>query len=360
MLELDKVSLSLDGEVFLNDINLTLKRGELNILLGPTLAGKTTLMRVMAGLDKPDRGSIRFDGESVLGVPVQERNIAMVYQQFINYPTLSVYENIASPLKVAGLDKVEIDSRVDQVAGLLRLEEFLDRKPNTLSGGQQQRLALARALVKEAELVILDEPLANLDYKLREELRSELPKLFAESGAVLVYATTEPSEALVLGGNTACMQQGRIEQFGPTLDLYRHPEALQSARTFSDPPLNTVTLSKGKEGLTISGTSQVINLPQQQLIAGKYTMGVRPHHLSLEKCSGIDIEVNGVVTVMEMSGSESFIHFNFNGNDWVALVHGIQNYYSGELVSFYIQPSNIFLFDALDRVRNHNSVEATK
>jgi glycerol transport system ATP-binding protein len=162
-------------------VSMRLEKGSLNILLGPTLSGKTSLMRLMAGLDKPTSGDIRVDGKSVIGLPVQKRDVAMVYQQFINYPSLSVYENIASPLRVAGLPKAEIETRVRQAARLLKLEPYLARTPLNLSGGQQQRTAIARAFVKRASLVLLDEPLANLDYKLREEFRAELPRLFAES-----------------------------------------------------------------------------------------------------------------------------------------------------------------------------------
>src|SRR3546814_16799968 len=166
----------------------------------------------------------------------------MVYQQFINYPTLTVYENNASPLRVAGADKATIDRRVRGAAELLKLTPFLERTPLHLSGGQEQRNAIARALVKDAELVLLDEPLANLDYKLREELRVELPRLFAASGAIFVYATTEPHEALLLGGPTASMAEGRVTQFGPTIAVYLCPRDIVPAQTFSDPPLHVVTL----------------------------------------------------------------------------------------------------------------------
>ncbi|MBW8322866.1 MAG: ABC transporter ATP-binding protein, partial [Rhizobium sp.] len=196
MLELRNVSKMVAGEYHIRPTNLVLQRGSLNVLLGPTLSGKTSLMRLMAGLDKPTGGSIHLDGVDVTGVPVQKRNVAMVYQQFINYPALTVYENIASPMRIAGKDSATIDREVKKAAELLRLTPYLDRTPLNLSGGQQQRTALARAIVKNANLVLLDEPLANLDYKLREELREELPKIFAQSGAIFVYATTEPSEAL--------------------------------------------------------------------------------------------------------------------------------------------------------------------
>src|SRR5262249_46377990 len=155
-----------------------------NILLGPTHSGKTSLMRLMAGLDRPTSGDIRFNGESVVGVPVQQRNVAMVYQEFINYPAMTVYDNIASPLRIAKVDKDTIDAEVRKAAELMKLIPYLGRTPLSLSGGQQQRTALARAIVKNADLVLLDEPLANLDYKLREELRAELPKIFERSGAI--------------------------------------------------------------------------------------------------------------------------------------------------------------------------------
>src|SRR3712207_2404185 len=153
----------------------------------------------MAGLDRPSAGRVLAEGVDVTGLAVRRRSVAMVYQQFINYPTLSVFENIASPLRVSRLPRAEVEGRVREAAKLLRLEPYLARKPLELSGGQQQRTAIARALAKRAALVLMDEPLANLDYKLREELREELPKLFAQSGAVFVYATTEPAEALLLG-----------------------------------------------------------------------------------------------------------------------------------------------------------------
>ncbi|MBC7312190.1 MAG: ABC transporter ATP-binding protein, partial [Rhizobium sp.] len=186
MLELRNVSKMVAGEYHIRPTDLVLQRGSLNVLLGPTLSGKTSLMRLMAGLDKPTGGSIHLDGVDVTGVPVQKRNVAMVYQQFINYPALTVYENIASPMRIAGKDSATIDREVKKAAELLRLTPYLDRTPLNLSGGQQQRTALARAIVKNANLVLLDEPLANLDYKLREELREELPKIFDQSGAIFV------------------------------------------------------------------------------------------------------------------------------------------------------------------------------
>ena len=185
-------------------IDLTLVPRAVTVLLGATQAGKTTLMRVMAGLDKPSAGRVLADGLDVTGTPVRERNVAMVYQQFINYPSLTVADNIASPLKLRR--EPGIAQRVQALAAKLHIEPFLQRLPAELSGGQQQRVALARALAKNAPLMLLDEPLVNLDYKLREELREELTQLFASGESTVVYATTEPTEALLLGGYTAVLE----------------------------------------------------------------------------------------------------------------------------------------------------------
>src|SRR3954451_17147160 len=241
---LEHVTRTVDGMAAIRDVSLTLDRGTLSVLLGPTLSGKTSVMRLLAGLDKPSTGRVLVDGKDVTGVDVRKGSVAMVYQQFINYPSLTVYENIASPLRVQGKPRAEIERRVRDAARLLKLEPYLDRTPLQLSGGQQQRTAIARALVKGADLVLLDEPLANLDYKLREELRTELPRIFEASGAIFVYATTEPSEALLLGGDTLCMWEGRVLQAGDTPNVYRRPQTLRVAQVFSDPPINIVGIEK--------------------------------------------------------------------------------------------------------------------
>ncbi|MGD9295455.1 MAG: ABC transporter ATP-binding protein, partial [Roseobacter sp.] len=233
-LVLEGVSKTVGGSTHIYPTDLELKNGTMNVLLGPTLSGKTSLMRLMAGLDVPATGRVIWNGEDVTGMPVQDRKVAMVYQQFINYPSMTVYDNIASPMKLVGQSRSEIDARVRETAELMKLTPMLDRKPLELSGGQQQRCALARALVKNAGLVLLDEPLANLDYKLREELRAEIPRIFEESGSIFVYATTEPEEALLLGGNTAALWEGRVTQFGPTPSVYRKPVDATTARVFSD------------------------------------------------------------------------------------------------------------------------------
>src|SRR6202008_4861020 len=277
---LEHVTRTVDGIPTIRDVSLTLERGTLSVLLGPTLSGKTSIMRLLAGLDKPASGRVLVDGKDVSGIDVRRRSVAMVYQQFINYPSLTVYENIASPLRVQGKPREEIEKRVAEAAKLLRLEPFLKRTPLQLSGGQQQRTAIARALVKGADLVLLDEPLANLDYKLREDLRAELPRIFEASGAIFVYATTEPSEALLLGGNTICMWEGQALQAGETAKVYRHPETLRVAQVFSDPPLNIIGIEKKNGSVQYAGGIQA---PASGLYAGladgAYRVGFRAHQL---------------------------------------------------------------------------------
>lgn len=346
MLELRKVSKVVGAETHIDSVDLTLERGSLNVLLGPTLSGKTTLMRIMAGLDRPSSGSVWFDGKDVTGVPPQKRDVAMVHQQFINYPSMSVYENIASPLRLAGQDRQTIDNKVRKVAELLKLTPMLDRLPLNLSGGQQQRTALARAIAKDAAVVLLDEPLANLDYKLREELRTELPRIFAQSGSIFVYATTEPSEALLLGGNTATLSQGRVTQFGPTIEVFRHPRDLLTAQTFSDPPLNTVALTKKGNSFLLDGGVD-LPVPDGAIGApdGDYTIGFQPHHLSLQATGPSAVAVRARVTITEITGSESFVHLAYGSQSWVMLTPGIHNFEPGASVEVYIDPRNLMVFD---------------
>ncbi len=348
---LDHVSREVDGIPHIRDVSLTLESGTLNVLLGPTLSGKTSIMRLLAGLDKPTSGRVLVDGRDVTGLDVRQRSVAMVYQQFINYPSLTVYENIASPLRVQGRPRAEIETRVADAARLLRLEPFLKRTPLQLSGGQQQRTAIARALVKGADLVLLDEPLANLDYKLREELRAELPRIFEASGAIFVYATTEPTEALLLGGNTVCMWEGKALQVGETANVYRQPQTLRVAQVFSDPPLNIVGIEKKSGQVAYAGG---IAAPATGLYAGlgdgAYRVGFRAHQLELANGIPGRHAFHATVTVTEITGSESFVHLTRDGSNWVAVMHGVHEFEPGETLDAVLDPDNIFVFDAADRL----------
>lgn len=345
MLELKGVCKHVGAERHITDVSMRLEKGSLNVLLGPTLSGKTTLMRLMAGLDRPTKGSVFFDGKDVTGVPVQARNVAMVYQQFINYPAMTVYENIASPLRVKGADSAEIERQVMKAAELLRLTPYLKRLPLELSGGQQQRTALARAIVKNAGLVLLDEPLANLDYKLREELRAELPRIFAETGAIFVYATTEPTEALLLGGATATLHEGRVTQYGPTVDVFRRPTDLLTAQTFSDPPLNMISAVKRGAVLALEGGSEIATPNDLNAIPdGKLTIGFRPHHLSPKPVSIETAALPARVAVTEITGSESFVHLAHGSETWVMLTKGVHDIAPGTDLMVYLDTRHLLAF----------------
>ena len=342
---LKAVSRLVGDELHLDDVTLTMESGQLYVLLGQTTAGKTSLLRVMAGLDRPSEGRVVIDGVDVTQQSVRQRNVAMVYQQFVNYPSFTVYDNIASPLKLRGFRWPEIDRRVKETAELLHIEGLLQRLPAELSGGQQQRLAIARALVKEADLLLLDEPLVNLDYKLREELRSELRALFAKRDAIVVYATTEPTEALIMGGNVVVMAEGRALQAGPTLQVYHRPGSVRVATTFSDPAMNMVDVSvRNGQALTKTGFSLPLRGTLTRLPQGRYRLGVRANHLWLERRTDSAIELRGEVDLAEISGSETFVHVRHNNLDWVVQEEGVHPFERGTEITFYLDPEKLYVF----------------
>ncbi|WP_417742055.1 ABC transporter ATP-binding protein [Salipiger sp.] len=344
-LELKGVSKVVEGQTHIHPTDLTLEKGTMNVLLGPTTAGKTSLMRLMAGLDVPNSGQILWQGEDVTGQRVQDRKVAMVYQQFINYPSMSVYDNIASPMKLMGVSAKEIDTRVRETAEMMKLTPMLDRKPLELSGGQQQRCALARALVKNAGLVLLDEPLANLDYKLREELRQEIPKIFEASGSIFVYATTEPEEALLLGGNVATLWEGRITQFGPTPRVYRQPVDATTARVFSDPPMNFLAVSKTGDRLMFGDGQSTPALGKlAELPDGRYTAGFRPNHLEIMSHGTQAMKFTAKLQVTELTGSETFVHLDHHGERWVGLIHGVHDLTLGADLDVWLDARHVYIF----------------
>ena len=341
-LALDSISKKVGAQTWLYDMSLALQSNAVTVLLGATQAGKTSLMRIMAGLDVPTQGRVLVDGKDVTGTPVRERNVAMVYQQFINYPSMKVFDNIASPLKLRG--EKNIDARVRELASRLHIEMFLDRLPAELSGGQQQRVALARALAKGAPLMLLDEPLVNLDYKLREELREELTQLFAAGQSTVVYATTEPGEALLLGGYTAVMHEGRLLQYGPTAEVFHAPNSLSVARAFSDPPMNLMTATRQDGGVRLSDGT-VLPLPLPPTASASLTVGVRASALRVQARPG-DVEVQGVVELAEISGSDTFVHVATPWGELVAQLTGVHYFELGAQVRLHLNPAQAYVFGA--------------
>ena len=345
MIELKDVTKRVGAVTHIKPTSLTLESGHFNVLLGATRSGKTSLIKLMAGLDPMASGQILMNGEDVTRLNTQKRQISLVHQFFVNYPHMTVFENIASPLRVAGESKSEIERRVEEAADLLQLRPMLKRRPQELSGGQQQRTALARAIAKDSKAVFLDEPLANLDYKLREELREQLPELFAGRGAVVVYATSEPEEALLLGGKTALMDDGTVTQFGPTAEIYRDPANLKAARVFSDPPINAAQVVKAGATATLaSGINWTLGGSAADLPDGTYTLAIRPHRVSPVPGEDRSVALKGEVLVTELSGSESSAHFRLGDTDWVSLAAGVHPYEVGEEHTFYMNPAHCRFF----------------
>ena len=341
-LSLEGINKRVGPQTWLHDMNIAPRSGAVTVLLGATQAGKTSLMRIMAGLDVPTSGRVIVDWRDVVGVPVRERNVAMVYQQFINYPSLKVRDNIASPLKLRG--EKNVDQRVRELAEKLHIDMFLDRLPAELSGGQQQRVALARALAKGAPLMLLDEPLVNLDYKLREELRDELTALFAAGDSTVVYATTEPGEALLLGGYTAVLDEGELLQYGPTAEVFHKPASLRVARAFSDPPMNLLAATATPEGVQLEG-GPLLALGLSSKSTPKLTVGMRASALRVHAQPG-DVALPGKVELAEISGSDTFVHVHTLVGELVAQLTGVHYFELGVQVTLHFNPAQVYVFDA--------------
>lgn len=352
-LELRDVDKVVRAELQLSNIALRCPLGSFTTLLGRLRAGKTSLLRVMAGLDRPSRGQLLWNGRDVTREDVRRRDAAMVYQQFVNYPSFTVYENIASPLKLQRrLDASAIDRRVREIAERLHIDGLLTRLPAELSGGQQQRTAIARALAKSAKLVLLDEPLANLDYKLREELRTELREYFGSEGRCVVYATAEPREALELGGWCAVLHEGRLLQHGAVTEVYASPSSEQVARIITDPELNLFDVTVGSDqvhatrepSLTFARDGALAGLP-----LGPARLGIRAHDLAREPPGPRAVQLQTQVSLQELSGSETLLRARSRALEWTAQWQGTHRASLGRPLDLYIDPARLLAFDAAGR-----------
>ena len=230
---------------------------------------------------------------------------------------------------------------------------MLNKKPNELSGGQQQRTALARALIKDSGLILLDEPLANLDFKLREELREELPRLFENRDCIVVYATTEPSDALLMGGNTATLMEGKVIQYGKTIDVYNKPSNLVSASVFSDPPINISDIKKKGDTFSLLNDSVTWKNSVIKIKDGNYKVGIRPHNITTYKEGNNSVEIKGKILISELSGSESLIHFRSSKTDWVSLSNGTHQMDVGQDAKLYMNVDEFMYFDENNKLVNH-------
>ena len=340
---IDHISFKPTEEYHLNDVTLNFNPGKMYTILGRTLSGKTTLLKTIAGLQTPDSGSINFEGADFLSVPVWNRNVAMVYQQFINYPHLNVIENIAFPLKQRKMEENLIEKEVREAMEKVGLIGFELRKIQELSGGQQQRVALARSLAKKAKILLLDEPLVNLDYKLREGLREEFKKLFSGSEAsnsILIYASTDPLEAMQLNGDIIVIDEGKVLQTGSAKEVFENPATAKVAEITNDPAMN---INKGRiqDNTLVMNNNVQIQIPDQlkSIPNGDYQVGIRATDLYLDD-NGFSFDVE----ISEISGSETFLHLRNNNLKCVATIEEVKTYEANEVVKINFDKSKIYLF----------------
>ncbi|NVK01644.1 MAG: ABC transporter ATP-binding protein [Oceanospirillaceae bacterium] len=338
MLSIKKLSSS-QSSLKLEGVSAKFDKGKIYTILGRTGAGKTELLRTLIGLDESDSGSIHLDDIDITHLPIRVRNMAMVYQQFINYPHLNVLENVAFPLYRQKINKNDLLKRARAALRLVGLSDFEERMPAQLSGGQQQRVAIARAIVKQARILLLDEPLANLDYKLREQLREEFPRLLHKnSDGIILYTTTEPAEAMQLGDELIVMHEGKFVAQGDPLLLFKDPPNLEVARIISDPPISIfeAVISDGK--LSFMNGFRLFTNSLNGLKDGSVKVGIRPDSFEL----GGDIPAQ--VKLTEFSGSDTIVHLRLPFGDATMLLDGIQTINTDTTLKISINTKHLLIF----------------
>lgn len=342
----EQISLKVDGEDWLYPFDLALEPGSFTTVIGATRAGKTSLLRVLAGLATPTTGRLIVDGRDVTGLNVRKRSVGMVYQEFVNYPGKTVFENIAAPLRNAKESADAIRKRVGEVAEIVGITELLERYPLELSGGQQQRVAIARTIARKRALVLLDEPLVNLDYKLREHLRSEFRRIFTDSDTIAVYASSEPREALILNGDMLVLSEGRVIQHGPAVEVYARPETVTAARQISDPPMSIIPARmsvNGKRQWLVHGEPIGAEpVHTADLTEGDYQLGVYPHQLSTDQSRP---GVHTVIDFVEVSGSNSFIYARAGDAMLAIKEKGVHGHRIGDAVQVNFDTAHMLVFD---------------
>jgi len=323
-LEIKNVTKKFNDTIVLNNVSLNVDKGSLTVILGPPGAGKTTLLKIIAGTLKPDDGEVKINGRNIIDLPPKDRNVSMVFQAFALYPAMDVYDNIAHPLKMMHLSKGEIDKKVKEVAKLLKIEHLLNRNPGLLSGGEKQRVAIARALVKNPDILLMDEPLTNLDAKLRLEMRTELKRMQRDFKQTIVFATPDPSETLALADKVAVIKDGEILQYNALNEVYGRPKNLFVASYFGSPSMNlldaelieknsNIILQTEDFQLDISALKNVlkelsISFPTEVIF------GVRPEHLRISKEKKSEYILDGKVYIAEVIGSDTILHVDLGIN----------------------------------------------
>lgn len=325
--------------------DLAIEDGEFVVIVGPSGCGKSTLLRLVAGLEEPSAGRVRIADRDVTDAAPADRGLAMVFQSYALYPHLTVAENIAFPLKVARRSKAEVRERVAAVAASLDLSALLDRRPAALSGGQRQRVSIARAVVREPAVLLLDEPLSNLDAELRVRMRHEFARLHARLGATMIYVTHDQLEAMTLANRIVVMSKGRVEQVGAPLELYEAPASLAVARAIGSPGMNLLAGTLTGDGATVRlKDGSEVRAAARGTSGEAVTLGVRPEHLVPDA----DGPFAGAVELFERVGPLSFAHLGARGVDGtvVAQLPGDRRVTLGETLHFGVAPAQVHLFDA--------------
>ena len=339
------LNVAVDDVTYLEDVSFTFEPGRIYVLMGRTGAGKTSFMRAVSGLLPLDSGTLSFNNTDITHTPVWKRDCAMVYQQFINYPNKTVRQNVEFPLKKAGVTGVELNTRVDTYLGKVGLMDFASRKPSQLSGGQQQRVALARSLARQSRILMLDEPLMNLDFKLREQLREEFLELFrGENESVTIYATTEITEAMMLGAEILVMHEGKILQSGKPDEVFERPKDKLVAQIVNDPPMSIIEAKiEGSHIVLASGTKLPRPAHFSSLGEGSYEMGIRA--IDVEPASDAPDTESGSVGFVEVSGSETVLYVHTGAGEVVVQIEGIHDYHAGQKLAVKFRPERMFAFD---------------
>jgi multiple sugar transport system ATP-binding protein len=339
-----------DGTVAVDSLDLEIADGEFVVLVGPSGSGKTTVLRMTAGLEDATAGDILIGGQRVNAVAPMDRNIAMVFQNYALYPHMSVYDNMAFGLKLHKVRKPEIRERVESTAQMLGIDELLKRKPAQLSGGQRQRVAMGRAIVREPDAFLMDEPLSNLDAKLRVQTRAEILRLQQRLGTTTVYVTHDQVEAMTMGDRIAVMSNGVLQQVGSPEQLYEHPVNVFVAAFIGSPAMNFATAKATNGALELGGTTLELtgraSQAAQQLKGKDVLIGFRPEDLELGASDGAGaVRIPAKVDVVEYLGHEELIHAQAEGHEIVALVPSDKKVQPGDAVEFGIPDDKLHVFD---------------
>jgi inositol-phosphate transport system ATP-binding protein len=340
-LKLNKFIKRFGGLTVIDQLDLTVNSGEMMALLGPSGCGKSTTLFAICGIHKMDGGTLYFGDEDVTRLPAQQRPVGVVFQNYALYPHMTVAENIAFPLKVQRKSKSEIKDEVGRMADLVQISNLLDRRPAQLSGGQQQRVALARAMVRKPDILLLDEPLANLDAKLRLEMRSEIRRIQRETGITAILVTHDQVEAMSMCDRIALMKEGKIVQFDTPMGMYTNPTDQFVAGFLGNPPISFV---KAEAGATLDlGHGLQIARPAGFSAQGQVTLGIRPEHFGPQFGTGIE----GEVVFLEPQGREELVDIRLaSGAALRAILPAGEGYSLGQTVNWGIQPDRIFAFSA--------------